>query len=47
MNAASWIVLVVVLAAGVAAAGFVVHRRRTLGSSACSGCALKGICRSR
>lgn len=47
MNAASWIVLGLVLAVAFVAVGFLVHRRRTLGSSACSGCALKGICRSR
>ena len=44
MNAASWIVLGVVLAAAAAAVGFIFHRRRRYGSAACNGCALKGMC---
>ena len=44
MNAASWIVLGVVLALAVAAVCFSVHRRRKAGSSACCGCALHDVC---
>lgn len=44
MNAASWIVLGVVLAAAAVALGFIVHRKRRYGSASCSGCALKGVC---
>ncbi len=44
MNAASWIVLGVVLALAACAVGFLLHRRRRYGSAACSGCALKDIC---
>lgn len=45
MNVASWIILALVLAAAAGAFAFLVHRRRTVGSSACNGCALKGVCR--
>jgi hypothetical protein len=45
MNLASWIVLGVVLAAFAGAVAFLVHRRRTRGSSACEGCALRSLCR--
>ena len=44
MNAASWVVLGVVLALAASAVVFLVHRRKRYGSSACSGCALKDIC---
>ncbi len=44
MNAASWIVLGVVLAAASVALGFIIHRRRRYGSAACEGCSLKNIC---
>ena len=45
MNAASWIILAIVLAVAAGACAFLVHRRRTAGSSACNCCALKGLCR--
>ena len=45
MNLATAIVLGVVAAAVVAALAFLVHRARPGGSSACSACALKGLCR--
>ena len=44
MNAASWIVLGVVLAAAAAALAFTIHRRRRSGSAACGDCALKSLC---
>ena len=47
MNAASWIVLGVVLAAASGAMAFLLHRRRTAGTSACSGCALRELCRRK
>lgn len=47
MNAASVIVLALVLAAAVAAVVFMVHRSRKAGSSACSGCALNKFCMTK
>jgi hypothetical protein len=44
MNAASWIVLAAVLAAATGALAFLLHRRRTAGTSACCGCALRELC---
>ncbi len=47
MNAASIIVLAVVVLA-VAAALFAMHRRKRAGKSLyCSGCALKGVCQKK
>lgn len=44
MNAATAAVLAVILAAAIAAVVFSVHRSRKKDSSACCGCALRGLC---
>jgi len=44
MNAATAIVLAVVLSAVAVAVAIIVHHRRKAGTSACCGCALKDLC---